>query len=115
HSQDMQAAHDRAERPIEHASTIPDSSTPASALPPATAGNPDSTEGEAERERTVLVPGLRSASRSARPSEDSPIADAGSASGHRWEQRKPQVLSPRVLLGGIACVILIIIALTAYY
>ena len=115
HSQDMQAAHDRAERPAEHASTIPDSSTPASALPPATAGNPDSTEGEAERERTVLVPGLRSASRSARPNEDSPIADAGSASGQHSDQRKPQAISPRLLLGIFACVMVIIIAVPTYY
>ncbi|MGH9645322.1 MAG: hypothetical protein ACRD4E_00775, partial [Bryobacteraceae bacterium] len=114
HSHDMQAAHDRADRPIERASTIPDSSVPASALPPATAANPDSTGGEAERERTVLVPGLRSASRSARPNADSPVADAGGASGHRSDQRKPQAISLRVLLGGIACVILII-AVPAYY
>jgi serine/threonine protein kinase len=115
HSQDMQAAQDRAERPIARASTIPDSSAPASTVPPATAGNPDSTEGEAERERTVLVPGLRSASRSSQSNEDSPIADAGSASGRGWEQLKPQMLSRRVLLGGLACVILIIIAVPAYY
>ena len=115
HSQDMQAAHDRAERPIERASTIPDSSAPASALPPATAANPDSTEGEAERERTVLVPGLRSASRSARSNEDSPIADAGSAPGHRSDQRKPQAISRWLLLGSLACVMAIIIAVPAYY
>jgi non-specific serine/threonine protein kinase len=115
HSQDMQAAHDRAERPVEHASTIPDSSASASALPPRTAANPDDTEREAERERTVLVPGLRSASRSARPSEDSPIEDAGSASGQRSDQRKPQVMSRRILLGSLACVMAIIIAVPAYY
>jgi len=115
HSQDMQAAHDRAERPIERASPISDSRAPASALPPATAANPGSTDGEAERERTVLVPGLRSASRSARSNEDSPIADAGSAPGHRSDQRNPRAISRRLLLGSLACVMGIIIAVPAYY